>query len=306
MPTLIEVAKDSSTQLEANVLRTITERSPIMERVPFITVSGMQYAFNRERSLPTVATRNIGGTYTANSGVIEQVNEPLRIYGGEVKIDNFEVKQGGNVRDAKNRQFRMKARAMALTFSQDFLEGDGDLNPAGIDGLRNRITASTQLLDAGSGGDTLTLDDLDRLADSVVGGATAFIMNITMRRKITALARDHSGHPLLDVQTSALGKQVMAYAGVPILIIERDDDASTLLEFNENDGSGNLDTCSIYAVRWGEDYVCGLKGSGTGMDVKDFGELESAPQHMGRIEAYWGLKIGHPRSASRLYHINNA
>ena len=168
MPTLIEVAKDSSTQLEANVLRTITERSPLMERIPFITVSGMQYAFNRERSLPTVATRNIGGTYTANSGVIEQVNEPLRIYGGEVKIDNFEVKQGGNVRDAKNRQFRMKARAMALTFSQDFLEGDGDLNPSGVNGLRNRITASSQLINAGKYYRLLEASLLDRNLPSIV------------------------------------------------------------------------------------------------------------------------------------------
>lgn len=306
MPTLIEVAKDSTTQLESAVLRTITERSPILERIPFITVNAMKYSFPREKSLPTVATRNIGGTYTANSGVIEYIEEPLSIYGGEVKLDNFEVKQGGNVRDAKNRQYRMKARAMALQFSQDFLEGDGQLNPSGINGLRNRITASTQLIDAGSGGATLTFDMLDRLCDAVVGGADALLMNITMRRKITALARANTGSSLVDTQTSALGKQITTWNGIPILIIERDDDASTLLEFNEDDGSSNLDTCSIYAVRWGEDYVCGLKGSGTGMDVRDFGELESAPQHMGRIEAYWGLKIGHPRSAARLYHINNA
>lgn len=306
MPTLLEIAKDSTTQIERAVIRTITERSSLMEIVPFMTVDAMQLQYSREKSLPTIANRNIGGTYTPNSGVIENIVEPLAIYGGEVRIDNFEVRQGGQIRDVKNRQYRMKARAMSLTFTEHFFEGDGDLNPAQINGIRKRLGAGSQVINAATGGATLTLNMLDQLYDTVVGGPDALFMNKTLARKIMQLARDASNHPLIDIGTSSLGKRVTSYNGVPIYIIERDDNASTILDFDEDDGSSNLDTASIYAVKFGDDYVTALKGKGSGMDVVDFGEMEERPQHMGRIEAYWGLKMGHPRSAARLIHINNA
>lgn len=306
MPTLLETFKSSESTRERAVLKTITERSALMERVPFKEINSGTYTYDIEQSLPGVAARNIGGSYTASSGVKTRISESLCIIGGEVVIDNYEVNLNGGGKDVKLEQYAMKARAMALTFSEWFFEGDGDLNPAQFNGLRKRLAGTNQVVNLASGGATLTLSALDQLYDTVVGGPDAFFMNKTMARKIMQLARDVSGHALLDTNTSALGKRVTEYNGVPILIVERDDNASTILDFDEDDGIGNLDTASIYAVKFGDSYVGALRGKGSSLTVKDFGEQEAAPRHMGRIEAYWGMYMKHPRSAARLTRINNA
>lgn len=306
MPTLLEIVKDSESVRERAVVKTITERSPLMERINFKQINGMAYTYDIEQSLPTVAARNIGGTYTPTSGVKNRVTETLCIVGGEVKIDRFEVELGGQLRDVKAEQYRMLARSMALTFSEWFVEGDADINPAQFNGLRKRLAGTNQVINLASGGATLTLNALDQLYDTVVGGPDVLMMNKTLARKIMQLARDATNAPLVNTETTALGRRVTSYNGVPIMIIERDDNASTFLDFDEDDGSGNMDTASIYAVKLGDDNVGALRGSGSLMTVKDFGELEAAPQHMGRIEAYWGMYMKHPRSAARLARINNA
>lgn len=306
MPTLLEVVKDSSNMVERALVEIISERTPIMEMLPFIEVNGMHYEYSIEDSLPTVAARNIGGSYTANTGTKRKVIESLCIVGGEVRIDNFEVNLGGQIRDLKGSYYRAKARAMGLTFSEWFFEGDQDINPAQFDGLRKRLAGTAQVVNLASGGATLTLAALDQLIDTVVGGADALFMNATLKRKIYQLARDASNNTLLDRTTTALGKRPETYNGIPMFVIERDDNMATILDFDEDDGLGNMDTASIYAVKWGSDYISGLRGKGSTMTVKDFGEMEERPQHMGRIEAYWGLANKHPRAAARLTRINNA
>lgn len=308
MPTLLESIKDGEDVRRVDVIKTITERSPVLKMLPFTEIKGNAYTFEREKSLPTVAARARGGTYSRNTGVNESVTERLTIWGGEVFIDNFDVNTMGNVRDLKRRHYRQKARAMAIEFSETFFEGDQSVSGLTFDGLRKRSQLMSNTINAGTGGATLTFDMLDELIDGVVGDEDGkhLFMNKTLRRKVTALARDHSGHPLIDVATNRLGHQVMRYNGVPIHIIEREDNEGTFLAFDEDDGSSNLDTASIYCVRFGEDYVYGLRGAGSSLEVKDFGETEAAPGHMGRIEAYWGLAVGHPRSFKRLIHINDA
>ena len=311
--TLLESIKDGDNQRRVGVIKIITEASPMLRYLPFIEVKGNAYSYEIEQSLPTVAFRGVGGTYVANTGVINPVTERLAIVGGEVKIDNFQVHTQGNLRDVLARQYAMKARSIAITFSEKFIEGDANATPNEFNGIRRRLASNTpQIVSLASGGATLTLNDLDQLIDAVIGsgdGNVHLFGNKTLRRKITELARDHSGHPLLEVGKDPLvGHQLTMYNGVPYHIVERDDDQSTFLDFDEDDtgAGGNLDSASIYCVRFGDEFVAGLRGAGSSLEVKDFGEIQSEPAHMGRIEAYWGLAIHHPRSVARLRFINNS
>lgn len=306
MPTLLESVKDGDDVRRVAVIKTITEASPILRFIPFTEIKGNSYSYDIEKSLPTVAFRGVREGYTPNEGVIETVTERLTIIGGEVKVDNFEVNTMGNIRDIKRRQFDMKARAMGIAFSETFFEGDSTIDRKQFDGIRKRIS-SDQTVNAATGGATLTLDMLDELIDKVVGdGDKHLFMNKTLRRKVTSLARAAGESVLVWQGADQLGRQVMTYNNVPIHVIERDDNEDTLLDFDEDDGSANLDTASIYCVRFGDEYVGGLRGAGSSLTVKDFGELEASPEHMGRIEAYWTICMKHPRSAARLVHINNA
>jgi len=302
--TLLEYADyaevDSKTRA---VTKQIVEESPVMEYVPNHVITGNAYRYRQELGLGTISWRAVGGSYTASSGTIRHETETLAEAGGEVFVDDQEI-EGSNLMDIKAQKFMMKSRAMGLFVSSNFFEGDRSVNPEGIDGLRRRLTGN-QLVNAGTGGATLTLALVRTLIDAVVGTPDALFMNKTGRNKITALVDAQTGTARIEYTQDTFGRPMSKFDGIPIRIIERQDDASTFLEFNEDDGSGNADTASIYAVRFGMEYVHLISHGGV-PSVKDFGEIESRPGHLGRIRWMWGMAMEHPRAAARLYHINNA
>ena len=280
--TLLESAKLSTDVVRRGVIRVIGERTPIIPLLPMRRIKGNAYTYNLESALPGIAFRAVGDTYPRSTHVINPQTERLSIMGGEVFIDNFQIRTQGNLGDVKAAAYTAKAKALGLIFSEKFFEADSASNLKEFDGLRVRITG-TNVLTAGGNGAALTLDMVDQLIDTVAGhGTDAHIFtNQTLRRKITKLGRDQSGGSLLDTGNAAFGKQVVMYAGVPIHIIERVDDASTFLGFDETQGSSN-ETSSMYIVRFGEDYVQGLEGEGGSMEVKDFGETEAAAERNGK------------------------
>lgn len=304
--TMLEAAKHGQDELDRAAAKIIVEASPILEYIPNRTISGPAFRYHREQSLGTVAFRGVGGTYTPDAGVINPLFEPLVILGGEVKVDNFEVAAMSNLLDLKAEKYRMKARQMGIKYSETFFEGDTAVDPYSFDGLRKRLTSNQKLL-MGSGGAALTLAKLDELLDAVVGDNSdkVLFMNATLRRKITSLARAQTGSTYISMTQDAFGKQQVAYSNVPIRIVRREDDGSTILDFDEDPGDATFDTASIYCVRFGSDYVHGIQGMGL-PSVKDFGETQAGPYHLGRIEWYPGLVVKHPRSAARLYGVLNA
>lgn len=305
--TLLESAKGTKDYLRAGVIKTITEASPILQFLKLKTIKGNAYRYMIEGALPGVAFRAVNSTWTRTAGVINPQAETLSIMGGEVSVDNFQVNTQGNIYDLKAKQYELFARAMALNFSTTFFNGDTNLDNNAFDGMRRRITGAQLQLVTTNGG-PLTLDLLDVLIDSVIGDNDGkhLFMNKTLRRKVTALARAQTGTVLISENHDNFNKQYISYAGVPIHVMERNDDASTILDYNETAGSSNV-TASIYCIRFGnEDYVFGIQGEGGDMQVKDFGEMQAEPAHLGRAEWYVGLVVAHPRAAARLYGITNA
>lgn len=304
--TMLEAAKHHHDEVEARVAKRIVESAPALEYLPMKTISGSAFRYHEERSLGTIAFRGVNGLWTPDSGVINPAYEGLVIMGGEVQLDNFEVLTQGNLIDLKVEKYRMKARALGIEFTENFFEGDTAVDPYAFDGIRKRITGG-QLINAGTGGATLTLAMLDELLDAVVGdnGNKILFMNKTMRRKITSLARAQTGTVLISQTMGNFNRQFDTYAGAVIRVVEREDDGSTIFGFDEDDGSGNLDTTSIYCVRFGMEYVHGIQHSAI-PQVKDFGEVSEGPYHKGRIEWYPGLVVRHPRAMARLENLNNA
>lgn len=304
--TLFESAKASGEVRKVAVAKTMVENSPVLDRIKFKTIQGNAYRYDQEQTLPTVAFRGIGGTYTANEGTYKPVAEVITIMGGEVNVDNFQVKTQGNVHNIKKKQYSLKARAAAHKFNETFFEGDSNVDVFSFDGVRKRLGTSQVIL-AGPGGAALTLDMLDQLLDKVPFQNKVLYMNRTLRRKVTSLVRAQNGFFKSDIELDEFGKQITRYDGVPILLVEYMHDASTVLDFDEDPGDGTADTASIYCITFGdEEYTYGLLGAGGDWEVRDFGELEAKPQHMGRIEVYLGMTIDHPRSAARLRGITNA
>jgi len=300
--TLLEAAKHSQDIIERSVTKIIVESSPILEVLPMRTINGPAFRYHQEQSLGTVAYRGVGGTYVADAGVINPLFEPLVILGGEVAIDNFEVEVMQNLLNLKSEKYRMKARQVGIQFTTSFFEGDTAVDPFEFDGLRKRLTGG-QKLAAGTNGNVLTLALLDELLDKVVGdsGQKVLYMNKSIRRQLTKLVREQTGSSFINMTQDAFGRQQVAYSGTPVRVVEREDDGSTILDFDETQGGSNI-TASVYCVRYGSDYVMGIQSRSV-PSVKDFGEIQAKPQHLGRIEWFTGLVVKHPRTAARLHGV---
>lgn len=305
--TLLESAKGTKDYLRSGVIKIIVETSPILQFIKMKTINSSAYRYMIEAALPNVAFRGVNSTWTRSAGVINPQAEFLSIMGGEITIDNFQINTEGNIYDLKAKQYELFSRAMAINFSQTFFEGDTNIDPNAFDGLRRRITGN-QLMLMGANGAALTLPFLDQLIDSVIGDSEGkyIFLNKTLRRNITTLVRAVSGSGVITFSQDAWGRQQTSYANVPLYVVERSDDASTILDFDETVGSSNV-TASMYVTRFGnEDFVFGIQGTGGDVQVKDFGEIPSEPAHLGRAEWYVSIVMTHGRSAARGYGITAA
>lgn len=308
--TLLEAAKCGSDVLKRGVVETIIQESPILERLPMITIQGNALKHSVEESLPTLEWRNVNETYNRTWGTDTEHYWGTAILGGEVFVDNYLVRVRGNVVSVKAKQYAKVAKAAALTFDKTFFDGTGaakdfkGVNALIEEGFGQKIGAANNAADGG----TLTLDDLDIAHDLLRSQSSADVMflNRTIRRKITKLARNTAGSfSLIDVGDDRFGRQVTQWNGIPMAIVGDDVNGNLILDFDETRGNSAV-TTSIYFVAFGSDEnVCGLMGAGGTMEVVDFGETEAAPGHLGRVEFYPGIAIFNPYSIVRLAGITN-
>jgi hypothetical protein len=320
--TLLESVKPNTPELKAGVIQTLAGGSKVLQFLPFFTLEGRVYTYNREATLPGIAFRGLNESYTASAAVFAPQSETLTILGGEVKIDTFDVRtdRSGALRAQHT---AAKVKAFSREFARVFFEGNNQTTPREFDGLKRRLNVSgSQVMSAGTtnNGVDLTLDMLDELIDKIVGMPSAIYMSLLQRRKLTKLARSSSNHQL-EWELDRFGEKVTKYDGIEIHVTDEDDDSSqtpivSKTEFDQQEN--NQTTTSIYAVRFasvndnGEapdgEFLQGLRWGGDeaspeGIIVKDFGEVSESPNFITRVEGYTSIGIFHPRSAARLRHL---
>jgi len=303
---LLEAAKYGSTTLGRGVVTTLIQESPIMEMLPFTSITGNALKVTVEDTLPAPAFRDVNESYTRSMGTDTERFFGCAILGGEVFIDNYIVRVQADQISAKARQYSKFSKAMSRTFDKSFFDGTGTSKD--FKGINALITEGLgQTVEAGTNGAVLTLDMLDEGWDSLRGQSApdALLMNRFLRRKINALARA-GNFSLIDVGTDVFGRQVNIYNGTPIRIIGDDIDGTAILAFDETQGSSSV-TSSIYAISYGTDEnVYGILGLGGSFDVKDFGETEAAPGHLGRVEVYPGIVVANSFSVCRIHGLTEA
>jgi len=295
--TLLEAAKLVTDPLKKGVIEIFPRVSPVLERLPFFKVNGQAYKYNQEQTLPGVAFRGINESYTESTGIVNPQVEALYVLGGLSAVDRALVKTQGGINDLRATYDGMKAKAAALEYTKKFFKGDNSTDANEFDGLQNRITGDQlTAMGSASGGDTLTLAQLDVFLDTIQGTPDVLFMNKTLRRKVNALIR--AAGQAREMVTDAFGRQIPSYAGIPIAVIEEDKDGNAILGFTEaNPGGGSDVGTSIYAVKFGAaEYVSGLQ-AGT-MDVLDLGLNRTKYETL--VEWICGMGVFHPKAAARL------
>ena len=299
--TLIEAAKSSPNPVQSGIIELYAQNSDILRTLPFNNISGNALRYNREETLPGVGFRGVNEAYSEDVGVINPVTEPLVIAGGDLDVDKFILTTMGA--DQRSVREAMKVKALAHRWTKAFIKGDNATEPREFDGLQIRLTGS-QKIAAGStaNGSALSLAKLDELIDAV-DNPTHLIMNRTMRRRLSAAARLYTVGGFLTYGLDEFGRQVAAYNGLPILVVDQDSTGTDILAFDEAASSGTATATSIYCVSFGDGMFSGIQSGG--VMVTDLGELDTKPVVRTRVEWYSGIALFHAKAAARLWTIGD-
>jgi hypothetical protein len=309
---LLEASRFPQTQLGRGIVELIIQEGSLIGLMPFITLSGEAYVARHERTLPKVDFRKVNQGYQRDHATFDKSTWGVTILGGEVYVDNFIIRTRPGDGDVKARQFAQKAKAAALTFDWYAIHGDG--TDDSFRGLNWMVANGWgQSIDLGGAIDPVDIfNKLDEMIDLCrVKTPDCFVMNRSARRWITWAARNFpgsgAGFTLLDVGFDNLGRQVMAYQGIPFVIMGDGPDGAPILPVTETAGGDAMTggaATSIYLCAFGdEENIFGILGAGGTMDVQDFGETEAAPGHMGRIEFYPGMVNLSPYALVRGFNL---
>lgn len=300
--TLVEAAKlDSGDVIRSAVIELYAGSSDILANLPFESIQGNALKYNRESSLPGIGFRGVNEAYTPSTGIVNPMTEALVIAGGDLDVDKFIIDtMGGNQRAVHE---GMKIRALSLAWTRKFIKGDTASDPREFDGLQVRVTGS-QIISAGStaNGAALSLATMDEAIDQTLN-PTHLIMSKAMARKFSTAARSTSVGGYITYAPDALGRRIMQYNDLPILTVDLDNAGVAILPFAEAAASGTDTATSIYVVSMTADGLQGLQ-NGT-VNVRDLGELQTAPVFRTRIEWYNGMAIYNGRAVTRIKNIGN-
>ncbi|WP_406507156.1 major capsid protein [Streptomyces sp. NBC_00212] len=305
--TLAESAKLSLDQLQRGVIETFVQESPILDRLPLITVAGNAYRYNEESTLPGVSFRGVNEAYPESTGTLNQRIETLAILGGDADVDKFIVQTRGNLNDQRAVQTAMKVKAASVHFADQFFNGDVEVNPKGFDGLRKRLLGG-QVLDAKGVGPVAnghdffdTLDALVAQVRGINGTNGALYMNAALRAKIESGFRRLGGAELLSAEIA--GKRTTTWKGIPLLDAGQKLDGTDVLPLTA--GTGAKQTGDIYAVRFGSTEAdAGVTGlTNGGVQTTDLGESHDKPVYRTRIDFYCGLALFGGKAAARLTSV---
>ncbi len=294
--TILEASKlNSGDVYKAGVILKFAESSELLRVLPFEGITGNSLKYNIEETLPGIGFRGVNESFNESTGILNPQVESLTIAGGDLDVDKFIVDTMGA--DQRTVQEGMKIKALALSWTRSFFKGDNTSDPREFDGLQKRLTGDAVIENHGTGAG-LSLLKLDELIDNV-DGCNYLAMSKSVRRALTAAARDQSVGGYITYSQDEFGRQVTMYNDLPILIVAKDNNNDEILGFDET-GS----TTSIYALALDEGQVSGLQNGG--MDVRDIGELETKPALRTRVEWYSGFGVFAPYSAARLKNITDA
>ena len=304
--TLIEAAKlyiSNGEDVRGAVVQMFGESNNVMRYLPFTDINGGALNYAQEGSLPAVAFRGVNESFTASTGVINPIVEPLRIAGGEVDVDSFFIDTMGE--EARSVHEAMKIKAITQDFQRVFFKGDNATTKAEPDGLQNRLTGD-QVISNSSGSPlaaaALSLAKLDEAIDAVAN-PTHIFMSKAMKRRLSAAARSSTISGNIQMGLDQFGASVMLYNGIPVVEIADASGKDTVLTFTETASVGSSTaSTSIYIVSLMPGMLTGIQSAG-GMQVTDFGLIEASPLYRTRVQWYASFCLLHGRAAARLRDI---
>jgi hypothetical protein len=315
MPTLSEYQKLANDDVIAGIFDNIITASELAPFLQFRSFSGNSLVYNRESTLGAAATHQIGDTWSETEPTYTKKTVSLTTVGIQHALDRFAMKTIDNVQSQEAVLLAKMAKSIARKLEDLLLNGNSGSVSTEPEGLTSLLISDSRLLmmDDGSQPSTITgdetelaLDRLDAMIDLVENGKPDFLMmNKTMRRKMTALARATGSGVVLN-ESAMFGHTFTTYNSIPIVINDYISNAETY----ENSGAwGSSSATTIYAVKTGEDkqgWTVIHNGGVMEPDVQRLGTKFDKNEDSYRMAVYLNAVIYSAKSCAALAGIDSA
>lgn len=285
---LIEAGKLSQDMLQKGVINTFVLNSPVLDRLPFMEISGNGYAYNLVNDLPEVSFRGVNEGYIESGVELERQVEQLVMLGGDVDADAFIVSVRGSINDVRAIQTELKCKSVSELFTKTFFYGDTATDRHAFDGLEKRLEKGIGTKISKTLAMPKTIEDaflveeaLTDLCESVKGGKPDVIYVDAKTQRIFTRALHLLGYNT-GTGIDEFGKPCVMFNSVPIIVVP---DA--------------LKEGHVFAVKFGaEEFVSGLTCGG--VKARDLGEAHDKPVFRTRVEFYCGLAVFQPKAFALL------
>lgn len=299
--TFAQAAALETDPVRRGAIETAMQVSWVWDRLPFESIEGNAYSYDKDKVLPGTAFRTVNEAYVESTGVINQDTERLTILGGDADVDQFIEKTMQSSRGVLMAdQVRMKLESAQATYVDTMFNGDIEVDAKSFDGLRKRLTGGQVIDSAIPTSNEGFLDELDQLFGQVAGGPDAVYAPGTQIARLKSLGRKVGGAEY--VMSELTGKREFTWNGVPFIDPGEHWSGRSILAVDPSAGG------DFYAVKFANGFgVNGVMGiTNGGLQAYYLGELQEKPAIRTRIDFYTGLVVQGGKAAARLRGVKNA
>lgn len=296
--TLTQSADLSQNMLYKGIVEELIKESPLMARYPFMDIKGNALAVNREDedSLGSVSFVAVNSVVPESTAEWDQTTFSLYKIVADADVDHLIQKTRSNINDQMAAQIKVKTKLIAHKFEDQAVYGSTSTSN-GFAGLHSLVESGQQVhMGASSTGAKLTLEKLDELVDTVLGGKPdLLLMNKKIRRRIAQKLRAVGSY---QVERDEYGNYVTMWNDVPIVVTDWITQTETISATAYGAKTGGV-CSSIFAIRFGEgDGLCGIQSGGIETEV--FPKLEQYDATRTRIKWYVGQALFSTKAIARL------
>lgn len=306
--TLTEYAKGFANEdIRRVIIEMFTEKSDVLEVMPFEGLRGSVYVGYREAALPTPVFRAINEASSSGHGTITPFQEATAIIDHDIDVDRAIQDRHGPER--RNYEERMGITAFCRLWVDTFIKGDQSINPRVFNGLQVRTRKFGRLYhnSTANGGAALSLGNFDQFLNNISkkSGETYILVPFISLPLFIQAARTTTLTGFVMQTWDETGMPKISYAGHRLLWGYPKDDHAPVLQFNEvGNGGGSAVTASLYGLTLGEGMLRGIYVRN--LTPEDVGLLQDRKTFRTHISWDVGLVDEHKYCLGRLDSWTNA
>lgn len=303
---LTEGLKYALPDLQRGVIQTAIEYSDLMSYLKWQPMAGNAVLYDRETTAAGAAEYAPGDTWSEGTAEVTQVTARLKIFGGDVAIDEFLDSTAQDPGAITAEQIPLKIRDTVRQYERRFIDGDEATDAKQFDGLRLLCTTGNgNRITMGTNGAALTLKKLDSLIDLIAGRPGLLLMTKRSRTALADLARNSSA---LSSNRDEFQKEWLSWHSIPIGIVDKIGNALTKGSSSVTSEIYCMDLTPGYGVsglQHGKQMAKFVRPEGEpimipGPQVTTLGPMESKDANKYRVKFYAGLKVGAIRAVACL------